>query len=85
MAGTRKSKNLLSLKSTLQQMVQRPTMTQAQIDKTLAYLQLDPEDQKKDVFNTLSRLQHLMRLDTNYIDKNELLSPRQYNQDLPAS
>ena len=61
---------------------QRPPMTQAQIDQQLQYLMLEPEDQKKDIYNSLTRLQNLMSLDVMYINKAELLQKKQHNQDL---
>ena len=61
---------------------QRPPMTQAQIDRRLQYLMLEPEDQKKDIYNSLARLQNLMSLDVMYINKAELLQKKQHNQDL---
>ena len=61
---------------------QRPPMTQAQIDRQLQYLMLEAEDQKKDIFNSLTRLQNLMSLDVMYINKAELLQKKQHNQDL---
>lgn len=61
---------------------QRPPMTQAQIDRQLQYLMLEPEDQKKDIYNSLTRLQNLMSLDVMYINKAELLAKKQHNQDL---
>ena len=57
-------------------------MTQAQIDRQLQYLMLEPEDQKKDIYNSLTRLQNLMSLDVMYINKAELLQKKQHNQDL---
>ena len=48
---------------------QRPPMTQAQIDRQLQYLLLEPEDQKRDIYNSLARLQNLMSLDVMYINK----------------
>ena len=61
---------------------QRPPVTQAQIDRQLQYLMLEPEDQKKDIYNSLARLQNLMSLDVMYINKAELLQKKQHNQDL---
>ena len=58
---------------------QRPVMTQAQIDRKLQYLLLEMDDQKKDIFNSLSRIQNLMMLDVTYIDKREELRKRLHN------
>ena len=54
-------------------------MTQAQIDRKLQYLLLEMDDQKKDIFNSLSRIQNLMMLDVTYIDKREELRKRLHN------
>ena len=60
-------------------------MNQAQIDRQLQYLLLEPDDQKKDIFNSLSRIQNLMSLDVLYINKAEELQKKQHNTDLQSS
>jgi len=46
---------------------------------------LEPEDQKKDIWNSLTRIQNLMSLDVWYINKAEELMKREHNTDLQSS
>jgi hypothetical protein len=46
---------------------------------------LEPEDQKKDIWNSLTRVQNLMSLDVWYINKAEELMKREHNTDLQSS
>ena len=60
----------------------RPQMTQAQIDRRLQYLLLENDDQKKDIYNGLQRIQSLMSHDALYINKAEEIKKKQHNEDL---
>ena len=60
----------------------RPTLTQAQIDKKTQYLILGPDDVKKDIYNSLQRIQNLMSLDVMYINKAEEIEKKVHNRDL---
>ena len=57
-------------------------MTQAQIDRRLQYLLLENDDQKKDIYNGLQRIQSLMSHDALYINKAEEIKKKQHNEDL---
>ena len=58
-------------------------MTQTQIDRRLQYLLLEQDDQKKDIYNSLTRIQNLMQHDALYINKaEEITLKRVQNQDL---
>ena len=46
---------------------------------------LEFDDQKKDIFNSLGRIQNLMSLDVTYINKREELKKRLHNMDLQSS
>ena len=46
---------------------------------------LELDDQKKDIFNSLGRIQNLMSLDVTYINKREELKKRLHNMDLQSS
>lgn len=46
---------------------------------------LEPEDTKKDIYNSLSRISGLMSLDVMYIDKAEELARKEHNVDLWSS
>ena len=46
---------------------------------------LEPEDQRKDIFNTLTRIQNLMSLDIMYINKAEETKKKEFNADLQSS
>ena len=63
----------------------RPMMNQEQIDKQLQYLMLEPEDVKKEFFNSLTRIQNLMSLDVMYINKADELKKKEHNIDLQSS
>jgi len=63
----------------------RPMLTQAQIDKQLQYYMLESEDSKKDIFNSLTRIQNLMSLDVMYINKAEEMMKKEHNVDLESS
>ena len=60
-------------------------LTQAQIDKQLQYYMLESEDSKKDIFNSLTRIQNLMSLDVMYINKAEEMMKKEHNVDLESS
>ena len=60
-------------------------MTQKQIDKQLTYLHLEKEDQKADIYNSLTRIQNLMSLDVMFINKAEEIFRKEHNVDLQSS
>ena len=46
---------------------------------------LEADDQKKDIYNSITRIQNLMSLDVTYINKAEELQKRYHNLDLQSS
>ena len=46
---------------------------------------LGQDDVKKDIYNSLQRIQNLMSLDVMYINKAEEIEKRVHNQDLQSS
>ena len=60
----------------------RPILSQAQIDKMMKFLMLEPDDQKSSIYNSMQRIQGLMSLDPTYISKTEALQKKKQNLDL---
>ncbi len=46
---------------------------------------LGPDDVKKDIYNSLQRIQNLMSLDVMYINKAEEIEKKVHNKDLQSS
>lgn len=84
--GSRKTKGVGRLLSDIHSSgPRRATMTQKQIDKQLQYLLLEADDQRKDFFNSLTRIQNLMSLDVMYITKADEIMKKEVNTDLQSS
>lgn len=54
----------------------RPILSQAQIDKMMKFLMLEPDDQKSSIYNSMQRIQGLMSLDPTYINKTEAMQKK---------